>query len=86
MSLPTAATETAREADTGEPKSFVELVYAHFGSGEESAQVLARFERRPFRLGNQLQIGEASTGINVTREIRLWDLKMRGPAQTDGLK
>ena len=73
MSLPTPAAETTAEANTGGPKWFGELVDTRFDSLKEITKVLPRFERRPFRLGSELRVGESSPGIKAKGENRFWD-------------
>jgi len=80
VSLPTPAPETAVEANTGRPKWFAELVDTHFGSLDQIADVLPRFERRPFTLGSELQVGESPSGFKANGNNRFWDLIVRMPA------
>jgi hypothetical protein len=68
MGLPAATTETAAEAHTCEPQSFMELEDTHFGSRDEIARVLPQFEWQPFRLGSELRVGESSPGIKAKGE------------------
>jgi hypothetical protein len=84
MSLPTGTPGTAAQAHADEPKWFAELVDTHSGSLDEIAQVLPRFERRPFRLGSQA--GESSPGLKASGENKFWDLIVRVPASADELE
>jgi hypothetical protein len=83
MSLPTTRTESAAAPHNYEPKAFGELVDTHFGSLDEIAQTLPRFERRPFRFGSQLQVGESSAGAKANGENKFWDLIVRVPVLAD---
>jgi hypothetical protein len=85
MSPPTT-TETAAEAHTCEPKSFVELIDTHFGSMDEIAQVLPQFERQPFRLVSELRLRESSPGINAKGQNKFWDFVLCVPPLTGELE
>ncbi len=86
MSLPSPTAETTAEANTGGPRWFGQLVDTHFGSLKEITKVLPRFERRPFRLGSDLQVGDSSSGIKANGDNKFWDLIVRVPALEDELE